>query len=192
MISGNRVRLRPIEREDLPRYVRWFADPEFRSLIAAYKPFSPDQEERWFEQNSTAGDLQAWSIEAQIGRDPSDSSERWVHIGSCGFHQINWRNRSGEVGIIIGEKNCWGRGFGTEALRALLEWGFGTLNLNRIYLRVFADNLRAIRSYEKLGFELEGRMRQDDFRDGAYRDTLLMGLLREEWYAQRPAESPES
>lgn len=191
MILGNRVRLRPIEREDLPRYVRWFADPEFRSLIAAYKPFSLAQEERWFEQNMTAGDLQAWSIEAQIDRDPSGSPERWVHIGSCGFHHIDWRNRSGEVGIIIGEKSCWGNGFGTEAMRVFLEWGFGTLNLNRIYLRVLADNRRAIRSYEKLGFQLEGKLRQDDFRNGAYRDTLLMGMLWEEWNARRRAASPE-
>ncbi|HYK91747.1 MAG TPA: GNAT family protein [Acidobacteriota bacterium] len=181
MMQGNRVRLRPIEREDLPRYVRWFADPEFRFLIATYQPFSLSDEERWFEQNSAAGELRAWAIDAQVDLEAPNPPERWMHVGSCGFHKIDWRNRSGEVGIAIGDRNYWGQGFGTEAMRLLLDWGFGTLNLNRIYLRVFADNPRAIRSYEKLGFLHEGRMRQDEFRDGKYRDTLLMALLREEW-----------
>jgi diamine N-acetyltransferase len=178
MILGQRIRLRPVEKDDLPRFVKWLADPELRSYLAHYMPMGQLQEERWFDRNLTAGDLQAWAIDAQ----PADMAVGpWVHIGSCGFHEIEWRNRAGEVGIMIGAHDYWGRGYGTDALQTLVAWGFYTLNLNRVQLRVYADNPRAIRCYEKVGFRLEGRLRQDNFYNGGYRDTLVMGLLREDW-----------
>jgi RimJ/RimL family protein N-acetyltransferase len=178
MIPGHRIRLRPVEKDDLARFVKWFSDPELRSFLASYNPVSQAQEERWFERNQQLGDQQTWAIDAQ----PADMAVGpWVHIGSCGFHQIEWRHRQGEVGIAIGARDYWGKGYGTDALQTLAAWGFYTLNLNRIYLRVYADNPRAIRCYEKVGFQIEGRLRQDNFSNGAYRDTLLMGLLREDW-----------
>jgi RimJ/RimL family protein N-acetyltransferase len=180
MIIGRRVRLRPVEEEDLPRFVSWLADPEVRRHLALYHPMGMEQERRWFEANVTAGDTQAWSIDC---RAVPSTPEVWQHIGSCGFHAIDWRNRVGELGILIGAKDYWGQGYGTDATRTLVRWGFGTLNLNRIFLKVFADNARAIRCYEKVGFQLEGRLRQDNFDNGAYRDTLVMGILREEYSA---------
>ena len=178
MIAGRDVRLRPVERTDLPRFVQWFADPEIRFHLAQYRPLSLDQEERWFEQNLAAEDTQAWSIDA-LGA--GTGSAVWEHIGGCGYHTIDWRNRSGEIGIFIGTKEYWSRGYGTDAVRTLVGWGFNTLNLNRVYLRVYADNPRGIRCYEKVGFQLEGRLRQDNFHNGAYRDTLVMAVLREKW-----------
>ena len=178
MIAGRIVRLRPIERVDLPRFVRWFGDSEVRFHLAQYRPLSLDQEERWFEQNLAAEDTQSWSIDALVA-DTGDAG--WEHIGGCGYHTIDWRNRSGEIGILIGAKEYWSRGYGTDAVRTLVGWGFNTLNLNRVFLRVYADNPRGIRCYEKAGFQLEGRLRQDNFNNGAYRDTLLMAILREKW-----------
>ena len=181
MILGESIRLRPVEKEDLPRFVKWFADPEVRAHLALYMPLSQAQEEQWFARNQTAGDLQAWAIDAQT---PDRTLGSWIHLGSCGYHSLDWRNRSGEVGIAIGLREYWGRGYGTDAMRTLIGWGFDTLNLNRIHLRVFSDNARAIRCYEKVGFQTEGRLRQDNFHNGAYRDTLIMAILREEWAAR--------
>ncbi len=82
---------------------------------------------------------------------------RLASIGNCGFFDINWRIRSAEVGLFIGEKSCWNKGYGTEVMRLLLQHGFGTLNLNRIFLRVDAENLGGIRAYEKAGFIQEAR-----------------------------------
>ena len=82
---------------------------------------------------------------------------------------------------MIGEKNYWGQGFGTETTSLMLELGFNTLNLQRITLRVFADNERARNVYRKLGFVEEGRLRRDRFFDGEYCDTIMMSILREEW-----------
>jgi RimJ/RimL family protein N-acetyltransferase len=186
MIPGKLVRLRPIEKSDLRQFVQWFGDPEFRWYVAMYNPISMDQEERWFEQSSASPDTQPWAIEAPVVEaDRSADSEKWELIGSCGFHTIDWRNRSGEVGIMIGPKNYWDRGYGTDAMRTLVSWGFDNLNLNRIHLRVYADNARAIRSYEKVGFKLEGRLREDDFREGQYRDSVIMAILQREWRVAR-------
>ncbi|NJN79315.1 MAG: GNAT family N-acetyltransferase [Anaerolineales bacterium] len=71
------------------------------------------------------------------------------------------QNRCGEVGIVIGDKTEWNKGYGAEAMMLLQRHGFETLNLNRVFLRVYADNIRAVRSYEKAGFVLEGRLRED-------------------------------
>ena len=175
VIYGGRVRLRRIERSDLPRFASWLNDPEVRDGLAAFYPMSLAQEEAWFESNLKLEPAsQPFALEARVG------GADFAHIGGLGFHQIDWRNRTGEVGIFIGEKALWGRGFGTEAMRALVAWGFQELNLHRVQLRVYEDNARAIRSYEKLGFKLEGRLRQDRFHQGRYFDTLMMGLLRGE------------
>ncbi len=183
MILGQRVRLRPVEKDDLPRYVKWFSDPDVRTNLDQYAPISQGQEEKWYERNLTAGDAQAWAIDAQ----PADMAVGpWVHIGGCGFHSIDSRNRHAELGIFIGARDYWNRGYGTDAVQTLVGWGFYTLNLHRVFLRVFADNGRAIRAYEKAGFVPEGRLRQDNFSAGAYRDTLLMGLLRSEWGQPQP------
>ena len=98
---------------------------------------------------------------------------------------VTWGDRWGEIGILIGDKEFWNRGYGTDATRALVRWGFDGLNLNRIWLRVYEDNARAIRCYEKVGFRIEGRLRQDRFRDGRYLDTIIMAILRDEFRADK-------
>lgn len=178
MILGQRIRLRPVEKDDLPRFVKWFSDPELRSYLAKHLPVSQAQEERWYDRNLAAGDYQTWAIDAQ----PADmAAGPWTHIGSCGFHEFNWRNRAGEIGILIGARDYWGHGYGTDAMQTLVAWGFYTLNLNRVHLQVFEDNPRAIRCYEKVGFQVEGRLRQANFYNGSYRDALIMAVLREDW-----------
>jgi RimJ/RimL family protein N-acetyltransferase len=110
---------------------------------------------------------------------PQDES--WVMIGNCGMHNIDWRLRSAEVGIFIGEKVHWDQGYGTEAMRVLLDHSFNTLNLNRIALQVYEDNPRAVRAYEKAGFIHEGRERQGMYKNGHYVDIIWMSVLRPEW-----------
>lgn len=107
--------------------------------------------------------------------------DAWTMIGNCGFHNIDWRNRNAEMGVFIGDKSHWDQGFGTEVMRLLLRHGLKTLNLQRICLRVYENNPRAIRSYEKAGFAHEGRLRQAVFQDGEYLDLLYMSVLRPEW-----------
>lgn len=175
MIYGQSIRLRHVEREDLPRFVEWLNDPEVRKGLMLYLPLSQAEEEQWFENMlSSPNEERPLVVETQI-------RDAWTMIGNCGFHNIDWRNRNAEMGIFIGDKSHWDQGFGTEVMRLLLRHGFKTLNLHRICLRVYENNPRAIRSYEKAGFVHEGRLRQAVFQDGEYLDLLYMSVLRPEW-----------
>ncbi|MEN1969216.1 GNAT family protein [Lentibacillus sp. N15] len=101
-------------------------------------------------------------------------------IGSCGVFAINWQNSTCSVGISLGEQ--WqGKGLGTDAMQTLISFIFNYININKIKLQVFSFNKAAIRSYEKCGFTKEGILRNEIFRFGAYHDTYLFGILREEW-----------
>ena len=175
MIYGERIRLRAIEREDLLRFVNWLNDPDVLQGLLIYLPLSLQDEEKWYENMMKRPmDEHPMVIEIQ-------QAEGWLPIGNCGFMNIDWRCRSGEVGIFIGEKRLWNQGYGTDAMNLLLQHGFNTLNLNRVALDVFDTNLRAVRSYEKAGFVHEGRRRQAFFKDGKYVDILQMSVLRQEW-----------
>ncbi len=175
MILGKRVRLRAIEEADLPRFTAWLNDPEVIENLTLQVPLSMAREMDWFENmKRRPAEEHPMVIEANL-------PEGWTPLGNIGLHSIDWVNRNSEVGIFIGEKRCWNQGFGRDAMRLMLRHAFNNLNLNRIYLRVFEFNLRAIHSYENAGFKLEGRLRQDRFMNGEYCDTLIMGVLRSEW-----------
>ena len=171
MIIGEKTRLRAVERSDIPTFVRWFNDPEVRRYLNMYLPLSEAQEEQWFERHLQDDSGHVFAIETAEG----------VHIGNIGLHDIDWKNRKSLCGIVIGEKDYWGQGYGTDALRTLLRFGFGELNLHRVFLHVFDFNERAIRCYEKVGFRHEGRLRQTLFTGGRYADELVMAVLRQEW-----------
>jgi diamine N-acetyltransferase len=177
MIYGERIRLRAVEREDLPRFVDWLNDPNVRRGLILHLPMSLAQEQAWFEDMIKRPQAeQPFVIELKLGSE-------WVMIGNCGVHQIDWRCRSATLGIFIGEKGYWNQGYGTEAMQLLIKHGFENLNLNRLALDVYEDNLGAIRAYEKAGFVLEGRKRQAMYKDGRYLDILVMSVLRDEWLA---------
>ncbi|NOX61783.1 MAG: GNAT family N-acetyltransferase [Chloroflexi bacterium] len=170
MLQGQRVTLVPIEREHLPNYVRWFADREVLEYFGPYLPLNLAQEEKWYELMLEDETTVAFAVEME-----------GQHIGGCGFTSINHRHQSAEAGLFIGEKSLWNMGLGQDILTTLLHYGFDYLNFHRIYLRVFAENERAIRAYEKVGFEHEGRFREAEWRHGRRHDLLFMSILRHEW-----------
>lgn len=175
MIFGKRIRFRAPEREDLPIFTKWINDPEVREGLYMFLPISLVSEEKWFNKMlERPAEEHPLSIEIQEG-------DKWKLIGNCGFMSFNHQVHTAEVGIMIGEKDYWDQGYGTEAMQLLLHHGFKTLNLNSITLRVYENNPRAIRSYEKTGFVLDGRIRQSQFTNGKYIDTLFMSVLRDEW-----------
>jgi RimJ/RimL family protein N-acetyltransferase len=106
-------------------------------------------------------------------------------IGGVSLWVASWTHADAWMGISIGERDYWGRGYGTEAVRLILQYGFVELNLRRISLGLHEYNKRALKSYEKAGFTLEGRMRGEGWRDGVHYDSLWMGILREEWFAMQ-------
>ena len=179
MINGRHIRLRSVERSDLPRFHEWLNDAEVTEGLALYLPLSMNDEEQWF------GKMLQMSQEERPLAIELKEEDKWRLIGNCGFFNLEWPNRSTEFGIFIGDKSLWNKGYGTEAVELLLEHGFETLNLNRIYLRVYSTNPRARRSYEKAGFILEGTLREALYRHGKYADIHIMSVLRAEWCAKR-------
>jgi RimJ/RimL family protein N-acetyltransferase len=180
MIYGQRIRFRKPERDDLPVFVRWFNAPEVRQGLSMYHPMSMAEEERWYEgMMQRPEEERPFTIEVRSQN--IDGTDSWMPIGNCSLFSFEWRNRNAELGIVIGEKAFWNQGYGSEAVQLLLRHSFNTLNLNRVWLRVYETNPRAIRFYEKIGFVNEGRKRQSEFQDGRFIDTLLMSVLRDEW-----------
>ena len=109
-------------------------------------------------------------------------------IGGVGLWVNSWTHSDTWVGISIGEREYWGRGYGTDAMRLIVQYGFIELNLRRISLGLHAYNERALKSYEKVGFKMEGRMRGEGLRDGVRFDSLWMGILREDWLAAQESK----
>jgi RimJ/RimL family protein N-acetyltransferase len=182
MIYGKRIRLRGVEKADIQKYYDWINDPEVNEGLAVDLPMSTLDEERWLERTSQAEPAEKpLAIEMRSG-------SHWKLIGNCGFIHIEWRNRAAELGIMIGEKALWNKGYGTETMLLLLKHGFETLNLNRIYLRVYSTNPRAMRAYEKAEFVLEGTMRAGVYKNGKYADVHFMSVLSSEWEARREIE----
>lgn len=175
MLHGRITRLRRIEREDIPTFVRWFGDPDVREFLLLNRPISMAEEEQWFARQLQSRDSEVFAIETTDG----------VHIGNTGLHDINWLHRNAEMGIVIGEKQYWGKGYGSDAARVLLRFAFDEMNLHRVQLTVYEDNVRAIRAYEKCGFRQEGRLRDAIFRKGRYYDMLLMSILSDELWSEQ-------
>lgn len=175
MIYADGIRLRAPEPSDLENFVIWLNDPEVIAGLQLYAPLSLKIEEAWYENM-----LKSHPAEHPMVIEVEWEGQ-WQPVGNCGMHQIDWRIRSAELGIFIGDKSRWNQGIGTQVMRLLLQYGFNTLNLNRIALEVYDSNPRAIRSYEKAGFVLEGRKRQATYRNGKYSDVLILSVLRSEW-----------
>lgn len=173
-IRGERVFLRPPERSDLPTFVRWFADGEITHYLKARMPFSLAGEERWFDRLLDRQGMSDFFFVICLLEDARA-------IGTTGLHEVNLEDGHASFGIAIGEAGEWDQGFGTDALLAICDFGFGQLRLERVWLDVYEPNLRARASYAKAGFSLEGTRRNAHFADGRHWDVLRMSLLRDEW-----------
>jgi RimJ/RimL family protein N-acetyltransferase len=178
MILGDQVRLRAIERADLPFYVKWLNDPEVRQGLTLYLPLSMAEEEEWFE---SVLKREPYERPLAIDIQPDPDVDEWIFVGGCGFFGFDWQSRVAEIGLHTGVKQYWNKGFGTRITDLICKHGFETLNLNRIWLRVFETNQQAIRVYEKVGFSVEGRYREGQFLDGRYVDVMIMSMLHSEW-----------
>jgi RimJ/RimL family protein N-acetyltransferase len=173
-LIGERVYLRPYEIDDAPRAMAWMNDREVTRTLETRGPINLEQEQE-FIRNS----IGPTSIALAIVLKDDDRL-----IGSSGFNTIDHPSRMGTFGIVIGEKELWGQGIGTEVTRLVCHYGFMDLNLNRIELEVFADNIGGIAVYERVGFVREGVRREARVRDGEVIDSLMMSMLRPEWDAR--------
>ena len=174
MISGKKIRLRALEKSDLAKVWEWVNDEEVMWFWAAPRNTQSLAEvEQWFARlQEVAGySSKQFIIENEEGKT----------IGRIFYEHLDTRHQRTEVGMQIGEKEYWGRGYGTDAVIAFLDYLFNELGLHRVYLRVQSYNTRALKCYEKCGFIQEGVLRHHCFTRGKYYDELLMGILRDEF-----------
>ena len=176
MLIGKNVRLRALEKEDAHNCTRWLNDPEVIKFLYMNSPISFAMEEKWFESQllKSPNEGQVFAIEVLV-------KDQWVYIGNTGLDKIEPVNAQAEFGIFIGEKEFWNKGCGKEAARLILKHGFEDLNLNRIYLYVFENNLRAISAYNAVGFVQEGLLRNAVYKNGQFNNMLIMSVLHSEW-----------
>ncbi|SFE66633.1 Protein N-acetyltransferase, RimJ/RimL family [Bacillus sp. OV194] len=181
MITGQKVELRPVSLEDFKRNYLWRNDEETAKLEAGTGFFR--------HSNVPLEKIEADYEESILKLDKREvgvfsvytTGENPKHIGVVSYRELNIISRRCTVGIGIGLKEYWGKGFGTDAMKTLIHFLFQSMNLKRIQLDTWSGNTRAIRSYEKCGFEIEGRLRNNAYIDGKYYDTIVMGLLKEEF-----------
>lgn len=174
MLEGTLVNLRAPEIDDLDRNTRWINDREVTRYLAMRYEMSRLAEEAWLRdlcsKPMTFGSA-FFAIETKEGH----------HIGNTNLFKGRAEEQFAELGIVIGEKSYWSQGYGTDALRTLVRFGFDEMNLQRVMLTVYDFNERAQAAYRKAGFVEEGRRREALYTEGAYHDIVVMAVLRDEW-----------
>ncbi|MDP9233104.1 MAG: GNAT family N-acetyltransferase [Actinomycetota bacterium] len=173
MLKGDKVLLRAIEEEDLPALARWANDLEVEVLGGGDPPTpqSVGRVKAEFErrQKESPDDVNfAIEVDGKL-------------IGMVALFRVDTTARTSELGIVIGERDYWGKGYGQDAIRTVVDYGFRHRNYQRVWLTVTDTNDRALNAYKRCGFAEEGRLRQHVWNDGAHRDVVCMGVLREEW-----------
>lgn len=175
MLQNDFVCLKGLAQTDLPDRFRWLNNPDttrfFTNLGAI--PITRDSLANWYDKTRQNSHEVHFAVYTPVD----------IHIGGAQLKSIDWKNRSAELGLFIGETEYRGKGLGQQITLLLAEYGFETLNLHRIWLRVDQSNHAALRCYQKCGFEEEGRFRDEVFREGKYHDSIVMSLLEPQWRA---------
>jgi len=171
MIVGEHVILRAFEREDAERCYRWMNDPNIVRTLKSRYPIAFQNEIDWLDRAMGVSDGERhFAIERRDDR---------THIGNASIHDIDWVSRSAAFGLFIGEPTAWNRGFGSDAIDALVRFAFEEMNLRKLRINVFDYNDRAKHVLESHGFVQEGRLRQEFYREGTYHDIMVFSIFRD-------------
>jgi RimJ/RimL family protein N-acetyltransferase len=169
ILKGKKVILRPIKLSDAPAIVKWSRDPEVTKFLSMGKRTLPE-ERQWIMDKSKNKDEKIFAIETLDHK----------HIGNTGLH-LNLKNKKAGFGIFIGDKNYWSCGYGTDATKMILDYGFKKFKLHKIFLDVYDYNQRAINLYLNMGFELAGIKKDDRLRNNKFYNAYYMELLSKNW-----------
>lgn len=172
MIIKGRIAFRAWEKEDIPLLSTWLNDPEiFRYLGESYPCKSSEQVVEYYEERKSQP-YRYMILQVQDGRP----------VGTCRIFDIDWKYRTCELALLIGDKKSWGKGFGTDSLELLKEVAFLGLGMNRVQVKCFASNARILRICEKASFLVEGTLREKVFFNGRYENIVVMSILFAEYF----------
>jgi RimJ/RimL family protein N-acetyltransferase len=170
-MSGNKCYLSPIDTNDVEKYVEWFNDLQIAENLTFYSKIINVENEKPFLNKLANG--HSYSI--------IDNKTNEL-IGNCSIHELDNLNQTAEIAIVIGNKNYWDKGYGSEALSLLMDYGFKALNIHNIMLSVYSFNKRAIKMYEKAGFKIIGKRREALKRGKEIYDIIFMDILDKGFY----------
>ncbi len=176
MLYGKRIKLIPLEKEDLSKSRSWVNDKSLNSRILRVMPVTQSDQERWYQEIVQDASKLVFAIKTLTEEE---------HIGNTGFYHIDWIHRRAEFWILIGERDFWKKQIGKEVVSLMQHYAFENLNLNKLHLNVGSDNREAIGLYKKSGFIQEGVLKAHYFIEGRYRDIITMAILRNDFYAQK-------
>ncbi|MEG0238103.1 MAG: GNAT family protein [Clostridium sp.] len=179
MLKGNKVKLRAYCEEDIERVVGFINDEEVKKFLCIETPFPMTkwEEVEWIKsRKATKEQTYDFAIE---------ELENGKVIGGCSINESSIKNRNCVIGIMIGDKNYWGKGYGFDALSILIKFIFEECNMEKIKLSVFELNPRAKACYKKLGFKEEGILKNEIYREGKYYDVTLMAIFKEDYFKNR-------
>jgi RimJ/RimL family protein N-acetyltransferase len=173
-LIGENIYLRPLNPEDLKKgYLKWINNPEInRYLMVGTRPTSFPKLCEYYEKIMKSDRDVMFAIVVK----KTDK-----HIGNIKIGDIDWINRHANCGRLIGDKRYWDKGYGTEALRLVIDYAFNTLNLNRVYTGALVDNVGAIKSCERVGMKKEGAFSQYCFIGGEYKDVVQLAITRDRY-----------
>lgn len=172
-LTGKTVYLRAISMDDATsEYLSWINDEETtKGLVTGTFPSNMEDLKSYLSQVSTDTKTVMFAI---------CMNENHRHVGNIKLDNFDWISRTAELGVLLGAKDTWGKGIGTESCRLVLHYAFDQLNLRKVSLTVYENNPGALHVYEKIGFQTEGRLRKHIFVDGLYIDKLWMGIFKDE------------
>ena len=173
MIRGERIFLTELDFANSETIRGWLNDPEvYKYLMVGHTPISEDDERRYYEAQAASSDAQNFEIHvAEDGR----------YIGNVGIKDIHPVHRHAELGIAIGRKEDWGKGFGFDAIVTCLRYSFDTRGLHTVKIRAHADHTRAIGLYRRVGFVEVGRERETVFQEGRFADYVVLDIVDREF-----------
>jgi RimJ/RimL family protein N-acetyltransferase len=173
-LADGKVSLRPSTKNDVQLFLRWFNNPEVTRFTATRFPVYESQEEKFIEDRPSRQPSEVHLV-IEVEGNP---------IGVISLMRIDYLNGTAETGTVIGEKESWGKGYGTAAKILLLKFAFLQLNLRKIYSRAIAFNGRSLRYSEKCGYKVEARLRKDRYCEGTYHDLVILSVYRKRWLKQ--------
>ena len=178
-LRGKKIYLRSLLKSDLtPRYLSWLNSSEVTKYMETgiFPTIERDLEKFYNKINKSKTDVMFAIV----------SKKNDLHIGNIKIGNINWIHRFADLGIMIGDKKYWGKGYGQEACKLVVDYAFSRLNLNKLLLGVYATHKPAIRTYQKIGFRIEGVLKKMLNLEGKYVDKIIMGILKDEFWKTLP------
>lgn len=181
MISGEKVGLRALEREDLPALMEWRNRPDFRQYFREYRELGISNQEIWFERTvvNDRSTIMFGIVNLELGG----------LIGCCGLCYVNWVQRFADLSLYIGKDGVYidDEGFAYESCALMFDYAFGELGLHRVWTEIYDFDEKKLSLYKSLGFEQDGLLRESNFHKGKWHDSRIMTLLAKDWVSRQNA-----